>query len=78
MCPSKVERKVNLSVKMQTPTKEKCCFYSFEWNEVLNQSYIDGTSLVIHDLTGKDDGEYTCELETKVLVISFAYYCPNV
>ena len=38
---------------------------------MLNNLFIDGTSLVIHDLTGKDDGEYTCELETKVLVISF-------
>ena len=63
---------------MKTPTTEKCYFYSFECNEVLSQSYIDGTSLVIHDLTGKDDGEYTCELETKVLVISFTSYCPNV
>ena len=26
----------------------------------------DGTSLFIHDVTERDDGEYTCEVETKV------------
>ena len=43
-------------------------------NSLLSQFNLDGTSLVIHELTGKDDGEYTCELETKVLVISLAQF----
>ena len=51
---------------MKTATKSLSLFCA----ELVLNIFIDGTSLVIHDLTGKDDGEYTCELETKVLVIS--------
>ena len=29
-------------------------------------NYQDGTNLRIYQLSEKDDGEYTCELETKV------------
>ena len=71
----------NLFIQMLCLLNEKrnqrnMLLFLSEQNEVLNQSDIDGTSLVIHDLTGKDDGEYTCELETKVLVISFT--CPEL
>ncbi len=61
---------IRLKIATQTSKGGDLRFF-YSCKQVLNQSNIDGTSLVIHDLTGKDDGEYTCELETKVLVTSY-------
>ena len=36
-----------------------------------------GTSLVISEVSEKDDGHYTCELETKVIKI-FLQQLPNL